>query len=256
MLWPALFNVGWASVQISNMSLVINITASQQRRDRLVSGRNAFTYIAGIGILILMLALFAIVSDPTQQFYIMVYSVTAVGVVCSVMYLIGVPEIALSKKSDYHDKAYQAKKKQLEGDSEGTPLLSGRSDQVEEIDTSTKPMNEQADKPKKGKTAGDWLKDGSFYLHGGIYMFVRLAMNLAMSVIPFYLTYVLGVAEPSPENGSPVIVALVPLVSFLCSALFSIFAYKSVIAYFGNRLIPLFLGALTIAAGSIPFLFM
>ena len=136
MLWPALFNVGWASVQISNMSLVINITASQQRRDRLVSGRNAFTYIAGISILILMSILFAFKSlEPKQQFYIMVYVVTAVGVCTSIIYLIGVPEIPLSKKSDYHDKAYQAKKKELEGDSEGTPLLSGKSDVVEEIDT-------------------------------------------------------------------------------------------------------------------------
>lgn len=119
---------------------------------------------------------------------------------------------------------------------------------------------EEEEKPviakKKGKAAGDWLKDGSFYLHGGIYMFVRLAMNLAMTVIPFYLTVVLGVDEPSPEGGSPLIVAMVPLVSFLASAIFSIFLYNRVIAYFGNRLIPLFLGSLTIAAGSLPFLFM
>ncbi len=86
-------------------------------------------------------------------------------------------------------------------------------------------------------------------------MFVRLAMNLAMTAVPFYLTVVLGVDEPN-ESGSPLIVAMVPLVSFLMSALFSIFLYNRVIAFFGNRLIPLFLGSLVIAAGSLPFLFM
>lgn len=103
MLFPALFNVGWAAVQISNMSLVINITASQQRRDRLVSGRNAFTYIAGISILVLMSILFSTSLNPEQQFYVMVYIVTGVGCLCSLAYLFGVPELSLSKKSDYHD---------------------------------------------------------------------------------------------------------------------------------------------------------
>ena len=78
-------------------------------------------------------------------------------------------------------------------------------------------------------------------------MFVRLAMNLAMSAVPFYLTVVLGVDEPDPDKGNPLIVAMVPLVSFTASALFSIFFYNKVIAYFGNRLIPLFLGSITIA---------
>ena len=120
------------------------------------------------------------------------------------------------------------------------------------IDTASSRENK---KEKEGKTPGDWLRDGSFYLHGGIYMFVRLAMNLAMSAIPFYLTEVLGVKKPD-ASGSPVYVALVPLVSFLTSAIFSIFFYNKLIAFFGNRLIPLFLGSIVIATGSIPFLFM
>lgn len=46
---------------------------------------------------------------------------------------------------------------------------------------------------QKPKGAKDWLKDTSFYIHGGIYMLVRLAMNLSMTVIPFYLIVIMDV---------------------------------------------------------------
>jgi Na+/melibiose symporter-like transporter len=88
------------------MSLVINISSSQQRRDSLVSKRNAFTYIAGISILALMSILFASVKSPLKQFQIMVYIVTATGVALSFFYLVGVPEVKLSKQSKYHDEIY------------------------------------------------------------------------------------------------------------------------------------------------------
>src|SRR5690606_34858152 len=45
-LFPSIFNIGWASVQISNMSIVNSLTYSTQRRDQLVASRNTFTFIA------------------------------------------------------------------------------------------------------------------------------------------------------------------------------------------------------------------
>jgi hypothetical protein len=38
-----------------------------------------------------------------------------------------------------------------------------------------------------GKTAMDWLKEGTFYVHGFVYMVVRIAVNVTMTVQPFYL---------------------------------------------------------------------
>jgi len=89
-------------------------------------------------------------------------------------------------------------------------------------------------------------------------MFVRLAMNLQMTIVPFYLIHVMGVRDPdeNPDEGIAIIIALVPLVQFFCSTIFSLFVYNRLIAYFGNRLIPLFIGCLIITAGSIPFFFM
>jgi len=33
-----------------------------------------------------------------------------------------------------------------------------------------------------GKTACDWMKSGSFYVHGFVYMMVRIAVNVTMTV--------------------------------------------------------------------------
>jgi len=33
-----------------------------------------------------------------------------------------------------------------------------------------------------GKTAFDWLKSGTFYVHGMVYMLVRVAVNVTMTI--------------------------------------------------------------------------
>ena len=48
---PGIFNIGWASVQISNMSIVNEITRYDQRRDLLINSRNGFTSAANFFIL-------------------------------------------------------------------------------------------------------------------------------------------------------------------------------------------------------------
>ena len=56
----SLFNIGWASVQISHMSVVNSLTYSPQKRDKLVAFRNTFTYIANISVLLASLVVFSI----------------------------------------------------------------------------------------------------------------------------------------------------------------------------------------------------
>ena len=153
--------------------------------------------------------MFATIDDQLKEFQVGVYIITAFGVICSAIYMVGVPEVKLVKQSAYYDEIYQKKKKQIEGGDEDDPLLAP--EDKGDIDT-----RDGQDKPEapKGKTPSDWLKDGSFYLHGGIYMFVRLAMNLQMTIVPFYLIHVMGVRDPdeNPDEGIAIIIALVPLV--------------------------------------------
>ena len=168
-----------------------------------------------------MIILFKTIKDPLEEFQVMVYIVTIVGVCLSVFYLIFVPERKLTKQSAYYDDLYTKKKLQYEQGEDDEPLLN-KSDESNETNEE-KPLI--GIKERSGKTPGEWLQDGSFYLHGAIYMLVRLAMNLTMTVIPFYLNTIIKVPEPDPENGVSATIALVPLVSFIASAIFSLFFY-------------------------------
>ena len=40
---------------------------------------------------------------------------------------------------------------------------------------------------KGGRTWVDWLKAETFYVHGMVYMLVRIAVNVTMTIQPFYL---------------------------------------------------------------------
>lgn len=68
----------------------------------------------------------------------------------------------------------------------------------------------------------DWVKDLNFYIHGLVYMLVRIAINVTMTVMPFYLTVVTGFGSDDPDKPTPVQLALVPLASYITSLIFSI----------------------------------
>ena len=60
---PALFNIGWASVQISHMAIVNSLSLSNRRRDLLANNRNGFTFAANIVVLAFALAFFHFVDN-------------------------------------------------------------------------------------------------------------------------------------------------------------------------------------------------
>jgi Na+/melibiose symporter-like transporter len=62
---PAIFNVGWASVQIAHLSIVNSLTYGQRRRDKLINFRNGFTYIANVVVLTMALMVFLFVGNQT-----------------------------------------------------------------------------------------------------------------------------------------------------------------------------------------------
>jgi len=46
---------------------------------------------------------------------------------------------------------------------------------------------EKATELDTGKKWYSWLSQGTFYVHGIVYMMVRVAVNVSMSLLPFYL---------------------------------------------------------------------
>jgi Na+/melibiose symporter-like transporter len=99
------------------------------------------------------------------------------------------------------------------------------------------------------------LKDGSFYIHGFVYMLVRIAVNVTMSVQPFYLILVTGF-EKTEGTPTPLAIALAPLASYICSLVFSLCFYKRMTDKFRNRFVPLFISVVIITIGSLPYLFL
>lgn len=96
---PAVLNVGWAFVQISNMSVVNSMTASTQRRDKLISLRNGFSFIANVLVLLAALIVFATVSDQILQFRILCLMLGGLGFLTSAFYILTLKEPYLVREA-------------------------------------------------------------------------------------------------------------------------------------------------------------
>lgn len=101
----------------------------------------------------------------------------------------------------------------------------------------------------------EWFKEGQFYVYGIVYMLVRIAVNVTMSVQPFYLIIVTKF-EKNEDNPTPIAIALTPLVSYITSLIFSVFLYKPMLRKLKNRFYPLFMSIIIITAGSLPYMFL
>ena len=74
--------------------------------------------------------------------------------------------------------------------------------------------NDNSQGNSTGRTWKDWLGEGTFYVHGMVYMLVRVSVNVTMTMQPFYLKQVTkflgddGTPTPPP-------LAIVPLISYI-----------------------------------------
>jgi Na+/melibiose symporter-like transporter len=104
---PAVFNVGWASVQIAHMSVVNQLSYSQRRRDRMVNNRNGFTYVANICVLSVSLVLFIVFANGATSFTILCLMCISVGSLSSLFYTLNIKEPSLTKKALEMEAAYR-----------------------------------------------------------------------------------------------------------------------------------------------------
>ena len=222
---PALFNVGWAAVQISTMSIIVSITYDQKMRDSLISYRNAWTFGSNLFTLIVALLLFEYESVAIWQFRILVLIITCIGIWWSGFYLYGVREVKLSTKAITEGIQYSS----WSVESRGNTVENWR----------------------------EWLTIKQFYFYGFVYTLARMSINVSMTLTPFYLIHVLKfhkeIDEPTPPE-----IASVPLVSYLSSMIFSLFYSTKFNTIFNeyNRLLTLICGATLVTISSIPFIFM
>jgi Na+/melibiose symporter-like transporter len=99
------------------------------------------------------------------------------------------------------------------------------------------------------------LKEGTFYIHGLVYMMVRIAVNVTMTVQPFYVVNVTRF-EVTESNPSPYQLALVPLLSYITSLVFSLFIQQRMTRTLKNRMLPMLVAIVIITSSSLPLIFL
>ena len=168
-------------------------------RDRLIYGRNGFTYGANITILTLALFLFSFTDSSTFQFRVLTIAALGLGLVATLFYICNVNEKRLAKEAIECQDAFS-------------------------VSIGLKPR----DRSIRGKTAGQWLCQQQFYIFGFVYMFCRIALNVTATIIPLYLVTVTQFTAP-PGKDTPYQVALVLLVQYLASLLFTFYAMDKIV---------------------------
>mmetsp|Transcript_36658 Transcript_36658/g.56224 ORF Transcript_36658/g.56224 Transcript_36658/m.56224 type:complete len:204 (-) Transcript_36658:50-661(-) len=88
-----------------------------------------------------------------------------------------------------------------------------------------------------------------------VYMLVRVAVNVTMTMQPFYLNIVTGFTE-TEENPTPVQLAVVPLISYVISLIFSLFIQQPMTRCLRNRFLPMLIAIVTLIITSAPLAFL
>ena len=249
-----LFNMGWSSVQISHLSVVNQLSMSNQQRDMLTNNRNGSNYAANIAILACAFVVFYIIDDSITQYRVLCGITLGVGLATSLFFICGVDEARLTKEAKIYDKAY---KKALAAEAMGDQLKGLEDNDTTELDEEG---NEVEQQPKKSVMVASkdwkaWLKEGTFYIHGFVYVVARVAICVSMSLQPFYIVNVTGF-EVTDAQPTPLELALVPFVSYVVSLLFSVFLQQRMTRCLRNRFLPMLLANLIIIGSSVPLCFL
>ncbi|XP_051894168.1 major facilitator superfamily domain-containing protein 12a isoform X2 [Pristis pectinata] len=211
-----IFQFGWASVQISHLSLIPELVTNKHERVELTAFRYAFTVVANIAVYGIAWLLFHFQAGNVDNnlgkqdiplFRTLALVVVGIGFVSSTLFHVGTREKVRNEE---------------EVATEHTPL----------IDDSRKFMSQPLLQWKH------WLKELSFYHVAFLYMCTRLMINLSQVYIAMYLTYTLKL----PKN----YIAVIPLVMYV-SGFLSSFLMKPVNKHIGRNM-TYFLGIVMILA--------
>jgi len=195
------------------MAIVVTMTMSQGRRDRLISLRNGFTYASNLFALVIAIIFILTVDDQIWTFRFLAWTLTIIGVPLSTFFITFIPEVRLTKEAIVFDKEYRKINGEVGEENED------KENEAEENEDKENEAEENEDKDNENKenevqnTWRDWLTSGTFYVYAAVYTFTRMAVNVTMTLTPFYLIHVL---EFSAKQGKPAPpqIATVPLVSY------------------------------------------
>ena len=219
-VFAALFNVGWAAVQVSHMSLVPELTRDEGERVYLNSARYALTVLSNVAVFLVMLVLLpgSSVAGPSDQaeykqprvFQMLALVVLCVGLLCSAVFLgcgkEPTPEELAAREAASSSAAAAEPAAGSVEDSDSTPLLQGGAAAAPERRSSGE---EEAFYPVAAWR--DWLRVPDFWRVMGVYTLVRLSVNISQVYLTFLVTETLAMSQQA--------VAITPLLLYLAQLL-------------------------------------
>ncbi|XP_026758910.2 major facilitator superfamily domain-containing protein 12-like isoform X1 [Galleria mellonella] len=173
------FQIGWAAVQISHLSLIPELADDDHTRAHLTAVRYGFTVFSNLFVYIITWIVLRVTGECDKQqvgpgdawkFRHIVYIVLSVGTVASILFHLSVTEKRTNRNQD-----------QLIDYDNNTPV----------------------------QTHCEFLKKPVLYQVAGVYMSTRLVVNVSQVLIPLYLHRTLGLAARS--------LAVIPLALYLGS---------------------------------------
>ncbi|XP_076266075.1 major facilitator superfamily domain-containing protein 12-like [Rhynchophorus ferrugineus] len=174
-----IFQFGWASVQISHMALIPEITPREHQRTKLAAIRSGATVVASIFVYLVTWGVLGmsggsdkkINPDDVKKFQIIVWSIMSFGIVCSVIFYFNIKEQKTMMSCDEH------------------------------VDSETR------------SNIKDLFKNYKVYLVAVIYMSSRLFLNLTQVFISLYLDEALDMVA----NALAIIPLAMYVASFIAS---------------------------------------
>lgn len=251
-----IFQIGWASVQISHLSLIPELTTDKTE----IAGLNGWRYAAtGFSNLLAYAIAWAILSsggnnvDPdkltnadTNHFRYLAFIVTGIGLFFSLVFHIGVAEPR--RNQHLQDGCSQNKYGAIS----------------QEDGSVTETIERSMIQRFKRRKVKDWLTDYRFYQVALVYMCTRLFVNISQVYLPMYLTETIHLDKVTIANvplvcyASSFVTATVlkkvdkqlgRILTYVLGALFAIGA--AVFVYFipGEKIWMVYLAAVIIGAG-------
>ena len=221
----AVFNFGWAAVQVSHMSLLPGLSLSKKKQDKMTRLRTGFTFGAQLLSLLLSLLFFAVIDDKVLQYSILTLTCVGLGLLCSIVFLIYCKEALLSKNIKlYYDVIKDSINKRVDLNNPNSQELYESSYEDDQV------ADKKLEKIIDWKY---WIKKYDFWAYMLVYMFVRLAINCSNSMIPFYCKHIFR--WRNVDDSTPVQISVLMIICNVSSVLNSLFIENFLLSFFHKR---------------------
>jgi Na+/melibiose symporter-like transporter len=228
-LFISIFQVGWASSQVSHLALMPDISQSKKHRTTLSSVRYGVTVTCNIAVLLALWVLLeahqtgkgkgggcnaSLQREDQSSFQILSWSVTLIGILCATGFTLGIPNHP-TNEAHVDDTA----------------------ENVSRLDL---------DSLQETLVKWNFFHDPLFWKHGLLYMLSRLMINLNMVYMPLYVQSTMRMPKSS--------IAVIPLLMYIFSLVGSLVQNK--LNHKFGRAVAFIIGVLLQTVGSLSLLFL